>query len=195
MNQHANSSRWGKWVGMLVVLALGSGGYFALSSQVAPEDDGPALTHTVARGDLSVTITEQGTLESYNNTEIKCKIRGFSTIIHIVENGTVVQPGDQLVELDSRKLETDYSLTLTNVNIAIATLETSRANLNKGKIAEEAYLNGAYLTQLKSLEKQLAIAEENLSTYKKMLEQSEKLFKRGYATDLEVAGHESTVEQ
>ena len=37
---------------------------------------GPAMTHTIGRGDLLVIVTEQGTLESSNNTEIKCKVRG-----------------------------------------------------------------------------------------------------------------------
>ena len=43
------------------------------------------------------TVTEQGTLESSNNTEIKCKVRGFSTVTYVVPAGTVVESGDVLV--------------------------------------------------------------------------------------------------
>ena len=32
--------------------------------------------HTVGRGDLSVTVVEQGGLESSENTEVKCRVRG-----------------------------------------------------------------------------------------------------------------------
>ena len=51
------------------------------------------LTHTITRGDLIVTVTEQGTLESSDNTEIKCKVRGESTVIWVIEGGTEVQAG------------------------------------------------------------------------------------------------------
>ena len=48
-------------------------------------------THTVRRGELVVSVTEQGTLESANNTEIKCRVRGSNTITFVIESGTEVQ--------------------------------------------------------------------------------------------------------
>ena len=48
------------------------------------------LTHTISRGKLTVSVTEQGTLESSNNTEIKCKVRGFNLVTYVVPTGTVV---------------------------------------------------------------------------------------------------------
>ena len=71
----------------------------ATSSQVA----GATLTHTVTRGDLVVTVVEQGTLESSNNTEIKCKVRGYNTVIWVIEGGAEVQAGDELVRLDTKR--------------------------------------------------------------------------------------------
>ena len=65
----------------------------------------------------------------------------------------------------------------------------------KAEIAIPAYLEGTYRTQLKSLERGLAIAETNLLTAKKMLDHSEMLFKRGYVTELEVEGNAFTVTQ
>ena len=53
-------------------------------------------THTITRGDLLVTVTEQGTLESSNNLEIKCKVRGDNTIIWVIESGTEVQAGRRI---------------------------------------------------------------------------------------------------
>ena len=63
------------------------------------------LTHTITRGDLLVTVTEQGMLESSENTEIKCKVRGQNTVIWVIESGTVVKPGDELVRLDTLFIE------------------------------------------------------------------------------------------
>ena len=56
---------------------------------------GPVLTHTITRGDLSFAVTEQGTLESAENTEIKCRVRGENTIIWVIESGSIVKAGDE----------------------------------------------------------------------------------------------------
>ena len=66
------------------------------SSSIWPADTGPMLTHTVRPGKLVVSVTEQGTLESSNNTEITCKVRGFNTVTWVIPSGSVVQPGDEL---------------------------------------------------------------------------------------------------
>ena len=66
---------------------------------------GPMLTHTVAKNNLSVTVTEDGTLESSSNKEIKCNVKGGSTVLWVIETGTQVQPGDILVELDTSTIE------------------------------------------------------------------------------------------
>jgi multidrug resistance efflux pump len=159
------------------------------------QDSGPKLTHTVTRGDLVVTVTEQGTLESSNNTEIKCKVRGFNTVTWVVPAGTVVKPGEELVRLDTKAIEEEVSLTKTNTHIATATLERSKADVAKAEIAIEAYKEGRFRSQLQALEKDLAAKQRNLRTAREMLERSESLFKQGYVTELEVKGNEFTVTQ
>ena len=69
------------------------------------DDLGSIAIHTVQKGDVLVSVTEQGTLESSNNTEIKCKVRGDNTIISVVESGTTVKPGDDLVRLETLLIE------------------------------------------------------------------------------------------
>ena len=49
-----------------------------------------APTHTISRGELIVSVTEQGTLESANNTEVKCRVRGSNTITFVIDSGTDV---------------------------------------------------------------------------------------------------------
>ena len=65
---------------------------------------GTPLVHTIMRGDLNVTLTEQGTLESFDNTEIKCEVRGAGTINWVIENGTQVKRGDELVRLENKQI-------------------------------------------------------------------------------------------
>ncbi len=188
--------RWWK-LGLLatVVIVVVAMVATLISRTVSRPEPGPKLTHTIARGDLVVTVTEQGTLESSNNTEIKCKVRGYSMVIWVIDGGTEVEAGDELVRLDTKAIEDAVSLMTTNAHTARATLEQSKANVARAKIAIPAYLEGSYKSQLKSMERGLTIAEANLLTAKKNLAHSEKLFARGYVNPLKIEADTFTVTQ
>ena len=89
--QDSSPGRWWKRgllaIGVVAVVATAAALIPGASSS---RETGSRLTYTITRGDLVVTVTEQGTLESSNNTEIKCKVRGYSTVIWVIEGGTVV---------------------------------------------------------------------------------------------------------
>lgn len=170
---------------LLVLAAIGVSVTVITGSTSAPIPDS-TLTHTVARGDLVVSVTEQGTLESSNNTEVKCKVRGYSTVIWVIEGGTEVEAGDELVRLDTKAIEDAISLQTTNVHTARATLERSKAEVARAEIAIPAYEEGRYRSQLKSLERGWKVATANLLTAQKNLEFTEKLFARGYVNQLKV---------
>jgi RND family efflux transporter MFP subunit len=68
---------------------------------------GSLVFYTVQRGDLPITVTERGNLESQDNVEIICEVDdvhgdGFdgTAILSIVPNGSSVKKGELLVELD-----------------------------------------------------------------------------------------------
>ncbi|GAB5402978.1 MAG: efflux RND transporter periplasmic adaptor subunit [Aureliella sp.] len=179
-------------VGVLVI--IGAAVAVALAPGTSAENK-PLLTHTIGRGNLTVSVTEQGTLESSNNTEIKCKVRGFSVVTYVVPAGTVVEEGQELVRLDTKVIEEQHSLTKTNTFIAEATLAQTQANVEKAKIAIEAYEKGRFRSQLQALEKELAAHKRNLRTARKMFQRSESLFRQGYVTELQVDGDAFTVTQ
>jgi multidrug efflux pump subunit AcrA (membrane-fusion protein) len=194
--QDSPSARW--WKRGLPAIAAVS--VIAIAATFIPgamsnRESGPTLSHTIARGDLVVSVTEQGTLESSNNTELKCKVRGWSLVTWVIEGGTEVQAGDELVRLDTKRIEDAISLQTTNFHTATATLEQSKTQVARAEIAIPAYLEGSYRTQLKSYERSLKIAETNLLTARKMLNHTQTMFKRGYVTDLEVEGNAFTVTQ
>lgn len=125
-------------------IAFGSIGLMILLVFLLQQSFGKAtidngMTHKISRSDLTVTIVEQGTLESSNNTEVKSKVRGFNTVTWVVEVGTIVKKGDELVRLDTKAIEENVSLNKTNVHTARATLERTKANVAKAKIALDAY--------------------------------------------------------
>ena len=158
-------------------------------------DNNPILTHTISRSNMTVSVMEQGTLESSNNTEVKCKVRGFSLVTYVVPAGTVVEKGQELVRLDTKVIEEQHSLTKTNTFIAQATLAQTQANVETAKIAIDAYEKGRFRSQLQGLEKELDANKRNLRTARKMHERSENLFRQGYVTQLEVEGNAFTVTQ
>jgi multidrug efflux pump subunit AcrA (membrane-fusion protein) len=145
---------------------------------------GPILTHTITRGDLFVTVTEQGTLESSNNTEIKCKVRGQSTVIWVIEGGTEVKPGDELVRLDTLALQDAIAERTKYAHLTRSGAERARADVARAELAIPEYLQGRYRAQLMTMEKDLAIAESNLRTAQNILGHTVMMAERGYASDL-----------
>ncbi len=148
---------------------------------------GPKLTHTITRGDLIVSVTEQGTLESSDNTEIKCKVRGAKIpIIWVIESGTEVNPGDELVRLGALEFENRVNEVSKWAHVTRAAAQRSKSDVANAELAISEYLDGRYRSELMMLEKDLAIAESDLRTARNMLGHAEMLAERGYASELEV---------
>ena len=166
-----------------------------LFSQSGTTDSGPKLTHEIARGDLVVSVTEQGTLESSNNTEIKCRVRGHSKVTWVIEGGTEVQPGDELVRLDTKRIEDSIGTHATEAHTARAKFERTKADMEKAEIAIDAYLEGDYRAQLKDLQRQLEFSMSNLDAAEKLLVHSESLFRHGYVSKFEVESNRFVVKE
>ena len=185
---------------MLLVLGLGVIVIVASAVALQPtlfatQGGSTAITYEVTRGDLLIIITEQGSLQSRNNTEIKSKVRGSNTVTWVIPSGTMVKPGDELVRLDTKELEENLSLSKTNVHKSRASLAKTTTGLATAKISIRAYEQGQYVTDLKERQKDVAISDANLKASKKMLVRSEDLFKQGFVTELEVQSQLLTVEQ
>ena len=63
----------------------------------------------MARVPLTVSLKEQRTLESSENVEIICKVRGENIITSVVENGAYVKEGDVILTLDSLYIDEQIS--------------------------------------------------------------------------------------
>ncbi len=55
----------------------------------------------VLRGEMTISVTESGDIKAAVSTRVKNEMEGNSTIIQLIEEGTVVKKGDLLVELDA----------------------------------------------------------------------------------------------
>lgn len=191
------SSRSNTWwirilVGVVVLAALGAAAPMILSS-VAPDGNVSMLTHTVKRSDLIVSVTEQGTLESSSNTEIKCRVKGGSTVLWVVETGTKVQPGDVLVRLDQSTIEDNISQQQIAYENAVSAKATSESDVAVARIGIKEYLEGTFRSQQTTFEKDVVIAESNLKSSQNALEHAEKMFRKGYTSKLDLEAQRDAV--
>ncbi|MHC4629452.1 MAG: HlyD family secretion protein, partial [Planctomycetota bacterium] len=185
------SRHWRRRAWLVIgLLAVGTLAFAFVPDIGSPQDSGPRLTHRIKRGDLIVTVTEQGTLESAENTEIKCKVRDAGIpITWVIANGSEVKPGDVLVRLSTLAYEDRLIEVSKWTHMTRSGAQRAEADVARAGLAIPEYLEGRYRTQLMTLEKDIAIAESNLRTAQNMLAHTETMAQRGYisALDLERA--------
>ena len=182
------SRRWRKRAWLVIgLVGVGVLAVAVIPDVGSPQDNGPRLTHTVKRGDLIVTVIEQGTLESAENTEIKCKIRDKDIpITWVIESGSKVEPGDILVRLATLAYEDRLNQVSKWVYSSRANLARSSANKKRAQLAVSEYLEERYRTQLMTLQKDQAIAESDLRTAQNMLAHADTMAQRGYVSALDL---------
>ncbi len=101
------SGRWvrpGLVVGAAVVLAAG----IAVWTGMGDGASQPGASGRVApavREPLVVSITESGEADATRSTVVRCEVEGTSTVVWVIEEGTLVKKGDELVRLDAAALE------------------------------------------------------------------------------------------
>ena len=139
---------WIKWVVAVGVV----GGLIAAAGAVAtrtmPESyNGATLSHTITRGDLLVTVVEQGTLESSNNVEVRSKVWGWKTVNWVIESGTVVEEGELLVELDSSEMEKKVDDAKINYHNARADMITAESNVAVMEKSIDEYVKGTFVEE------------------------------------------------
>ncbi|MBA60968.1 MAG: hypothetical protein CMJ76_01260 [Planctomycetaceae bacterium] len=200
-NNSNNEERpgFGRWVIRFLILGLlvggGVAGVYFLPDTLLSKEVVENLTYKVTRGPIKISVTEQGTLESSDNTEIKCKVRGRNTVTWVVESGAIVKEGDELVRLDTKVIEENLSLQKTNVHEATATLEETKTDTAQAQIAIDSFEEGRYTKGLKSRDAEVQRAQINLDASKDKYEQYRQLFKRGRVSELELDGSAFTVTQ
>lgn len=194
----APSRSYTKPVVFLIVLAMLAGGaYFGYAAMTGggDEEGAKALTHTVQRGDLMVTVNEDGSLESGNNVDVKCEVAGGSQIIFIVPDGKYVQEGDVIVELDKSTLEDQINQQQNVYEKARATVIQAEQDLQVATISIEEYELGTFKQQEQDADAQIKIALENLRNAENTLAHTQRMFRKGYVSKLELETQAFSVER
>ena len=196
---YAPVSSRGGWL-KYALLAVIAGGLAALAAvmilgTMSEKALVPRLTHTIQRGELLVTITEQGMLESSENTELICKVRGENTVNWVIESGTEVKAGDDLIWLDTLRIEEEINERSKYAYWSRAGAESWKAQVARRTLAIPEYLEGRFVAELMGLEKELYMAESRLVTARNMRDHALRMAERGYVSELDVERRETRVVQ
>lgn len=153
------------------------------------------LTVPVKRGDLLITVVEDGNLESAKNLDLKCQVPGSQTILEIVTDGSHVKQGDLLVRLDSSMLED----AILSQQIVQARSEAAKITAEKtfaaAKISVEEYREGTFVQAVEQLQATITMAKQNMSSAENMLFHSKRMYSFGYVSELDVESKEFALEQ
>ncbi len=184
--------------GLGVVVASVSG---LFGSQAARAD---LILHTVGYGNIQLTITERGQLESADNKDIVCRVKARSanstmatTIRWVIDDGSEVNTGDKLIQLDDSGLyellkqqrialdqayanfiqaDTAYDIVVSQNKSDIA---TAQLNLELAEIDLEKYEKGEYIQLLREIEGRLMMARSDLAMWEERSAWSTRMAKPG----------------
>lgn len=153
------------------------------------------MTHRISRGDLVVTIDEQGIVESEENFEIKSKVRGRNAVLWIIDSGSFVKKGDELVRLDSLFIEEQVDERTKYSNWSQSAADSSAARLANAELAVDEYDNGRFRTEVMSQEKDIAVAKSALQNARDRLKHASAMASSGFISELEIEERRFAVEQ
>jgi HlyD family secretion protein len=182
---------------LLIISRCGGGG----------DSDAPA-TFTALRGPLTISVTESGTIQSRERVVVRSEVEGQTTIIWLVEEGTQVEAGDLLVQLDASALEdqlAEQEIRVLNAEAAFirareqleidrnqAQADVAQAELDHrfAVMNQTKYIEGEYPQELQSAEAAINVASEELQRARDKLAWSERLAEEGYLTRMELQADE-----
>jgi len=195
------TNRWSIWT-IVIPIALAGGlvwGGIAVFSGALGADRADAtrgaLSYQVGRNPLQVTVVADGNLESASNIEVKCRVAGGGTILWIVEDGKVVEEGEEIVKLDTSAIDDKLNSQRIVYEKALATQIQAQEDLEAAKISVKEYEEGTYIGQLKQVESQVQIALENLRSSENQLQYTKKMVRKGFVSSLQREADEFAVER
>jgi len=144
-----------------------------------------ALTYSVSRNPLVLTVNSEGNVESASNLEVKCRVAGGSTILWIVEDGKIVEEGEEIIRLDTATIDDKLNSQIIVYEKAVATEIQAQEDLEATKISVREYEEGTFIELQKMAEAGIQIALENMRSSESQLEYSNRMVRKGFVSSLQ----------
>jgi HlyD family secretion protein len=152
-----------------------------------------ALTCDASRSSLQITVTAEGNVESASNIEVKCRVAGGSTILWIVEDGKIVEEGEEIIRLDTSAIDDKLNSQRIVYEKALATQIQAQEDFEAAKISVREYEEGTFIEQFKQVEADIQIAMENLRSAENQLDYSKRMVRKGFTSSLQREADEFAV--
>ena len=130
---------------ILLILLIGGGafGAYSLFSGGSSEPTFDPILAEVVQGEFVSKVLDQGEIESSANVELRCEVKarnGETTVLKTTQEGSRVEEGDFLVQLDATSFEKE----LETQNVSVATAQTrliqAETLLETAKASEQEYI-------------------------------------------------------
>ncbi|MGB5063724.1 MAG: efflux RND transporter periplasmic adaptor subunit [Candidatus Competibacter sp.] len=151
----------------VLLLALAAAGLWYWQDHQAASAAPIYTTHTVARGNLTLTVTANGTLQPTRSVNIGSELSGTVLKVHVDVNDPV-KKGQVLVELDTAKLRDQIlrsraALAAATAKVAqtVATVKETKASL--ARLEEVARLSGGKVPSKTELDSGRAMLERAIA--------------------------------
>jgi HlyD family secretion protein len=182
---------------VIVSLALGSALALPRLKGRFPRDGSPpakVITTPVRRGDVNVTLTSGGRVESVKRTLIECELQrlevgvrgqsmaggGASTILTVVPDGATVKKGEVLCELDSSDYVEMLRQQKMTVERARADHRSAELDLEIARMGVKEFKEGIQDEALKELSGTIALGEANWRKSDDRLKWARRMLVKGY---------------
>ncbi|MAW59495.1 MAG: hypothetical protein CMJ94_01525 [Planctomycetes bacterium] len=195
---------------LLGVVAVGGLGVFDIGpaagwlSGLTSDDTEAALPGPqVKRGPMVISVTQRGNLSAKNAEQVRNELEGRTTILSLVPEGSRVEEGDVIAELDVSETEdrrVQQEIAVQNAEAALVKAEQEleiQESQNRSDIARaerelsfaekdlDKYLNGDLPQNIASADEAIALAEEELKQAEDYVKYSESLYNEGFLTRTE----------
>ena len=164
--KHAWYRRPVVWIGVLVLALAAAGAWYWQARQVAGGKPS-YTTHAVAKGNLTLTVTANGTLQPTRAISIGSELSGTVSKVNVDVNDRI-RKGQVLVELDTAKLRDQIlrsraSVAAANAKVAqtVATAKEAKATL--ARYQEVARLSGGKVPSETELDSARAMVERAMA--------------------------------
>ncbi|HEY8667408.1 MAG TPA: HlyD family efflux transporter periplasmic adaptor subunit [Tepidisphaeraceae bacterium] len=205
------SRRSPAWLALPALILLAAVGGWIWKHQHFAADPVVGTFYNVVRMPMDVKVTKDGELQAVNNIDVVCLVEGQTTIQTIVKEGASVKKGDVLITLDASQIQQKLDDTTLDYQKAeadlinaremkalqeswnAAALEAAQVADNLAKIAKLQYEEGLYPQQVADANTTLEMAEITLKNRQEDLDQTNKLFSKGFVTAADVKKSELDV--
>lgn len=159
---------------------------------------------TVKSGALRVDVAGSANIENTKQVRIRSQVDGNQSLIYLIAEGSQVQPGDLLFELDPAVLQekiAEHKIRVATAdasyiqareehgvteNTGLSNIERNRIGVKLAQLDLEKYLEGEYPQQIQQAQNAIILSQEELQRSQDKLIWSEKLANEGFVTRSEL---------